>query len=233
MRSICRVGFALVAWAVLTVPTCAQGLIHRLPTDGTTVRYQVAVTQKTADGQTTNEAIDVRISSVGVAKTDAGDVRWIEISLRRPERSQVLKVAIPEKRFGDAQNPFAHIRRAWLKRDGAEAERVDPERARRAVAVFLVPHFEGLAGDATETIETKQGKFDCTVREGKAVVTLDNESVESTGKFWVTPKAPLGWAQLELRRRTVRNGELVRESTSRFTIAEVAADARSALPAQQ
>jgi hypothetical protein len=197
------------------------------------VRYQVAVTQKNAAGETTNEAIDVKISSVGVAKTDVGDVRWIEIVLRRPEHSQILKVAIPEKRFGETQNPFAHIRRAWLKRDDAEPERVDPERARRAVAVFLVPHFEGLAGDATETIETKLGKVDCTVREGKAVVTLDNESVESTGKFWLTPKSPLGWSQLELRRRTMRNGELVRESTSRFTIAEIGADTRSALPAQQ
>ncbi len=234
-----RMHAALVPLAVFAIGLIgppvvhAQGLIHELPPDGTSVRFHIAVTQKSGDGQSNNVAAELVVSSVGVAKTDAGAVRWIELSLRLPDATHLLKLAIPEKHFGKSEDPFAHIRRAWLKRDDGEAEQVEPERARRAVAVFLVPHFEGLAGDKSETIDTKLGKLDCTIREGKAAATIDNTTIESTSKFWLNSKAPLGWAQLELRRKTTRGGEFVRESTSRFTIAEVKEKAVSELPDRQ
>ena len=225
------VSFAVVAIGSTIVE--AQGLIHQLPPDGTSVRFHIAVTQKSGDGQSNNVAAELDVRSVGVAKTDAGNLRWIELSLRLPNQTHLLKLAIPESHFGKTEDPFAHIKRAWLKRDNGEVEQVEPERARRAVAVFLLPHFEGLAGDKTETLDTKLGKLECTIRDGKAAATIDDTSVESTGKFWINPKAPLGWAQLELRRKTTRGGELVRESTSRFTIAEVKDKAVSELPDRQ
>jgi hypothetical protein len=216
-----------LAWAE---SASAQGLIHQLPPDGTSVRYSVAVTRKGPGGEASNVAVDVTVSSVGVLKGSDGDLRWIEISLRLPEQSQLLKLAIPEKRFGKGQDPFAHIARAWLKRSDAEPEQVEPDRARRAVAVFLAPHFDKLTGEGSDTLDTKIGKLECTVREGKTTATFDNTTMESTGRFWLSSQAPFGWAQLELHRRSMRGGELVRESTSRFTIAEVRRQAVSALP---
>ena len=211
----------------------AQGLIHQLPPDGTSVRFQVAVTRKVPGGQSASQAAEVAVSSVGVAKAADGDLRWIEISLRLPKQTQLLKLAIPEKHFGKGQDPFAHITRAWLKRDDAEPEQVEPERARRAVAVFLVPHFGELSGEGTETLDTKIGKLECNVREGKATTKFDDTTLESSGRFWLNSQVPLGWAQLELHRRAVSGGELVRETTSRFTIAEVGRRAVSQLPDRQ
>jgi hypothetical protein len=229
MRLVATALGVAMGWLVAR-PAPAQGLIHQLPPDRTSVRFHVAVTQKSADGQSSNLAAEVLVSSVGVTKTPEGNERWIEIALRLPGQTQLLKLAIPEKHFGKGDDPFAHIARGWLKRGDAEPEKVEPERARRAVAVFLVPHFEKLLGEKTETLDTKLGKLECNVRDGKATATFDTATLESTGRFWLTSKVPLGWAQLELHRRTTRDGELVRESTSRFTIAEVRDDATSELP---
>ena len=93
-----------------------------------------------------------------------------------------------------------------------------------ATGNFLRDHYTNPGGFAA---------LECPIREGKAAATIDNATIESTGRFWLSPKAPLGWAQLELRRRTTRGGELVRESTSRFTIAEVRDKAVSELPDRQ
>ena len=52
----------------------AQGLIHQLPPDGTSVRYNVAVTRKGPGGDASNGAVEVTVSSVGVNKASDGDV---------------------------------------------------------------------------------------------------------------------------------------------------------------
>jgi len=233
MNAICSFASVLSLCLLWADSALAQGLIHQLPPDGTSVRFQVTITRKVPGGQAANQVAEVVVSSVGVTKAPDGDLRWIEIALRLPEQTQLLKMAIAEKHFGKGQDPFAHIVRGWLKRGDAEAEQVEPERARRAVAVFLVPHFNELTGEDSETLDTKIGKLACTIREGKATATFDNTALESTGRFWLNSKAPLGWAQLELHRRAVRGGEVVRESTSRFTIAEVGQRAVTQLPDRQ
>src|SRR5437870_1015437 len=123
MKTIWALASALVAHSIWASPVSAQGLIHQLPPDGTSVKFHVAVTQKTADGQSSNVAAEVVVRSVGVIKAQDGDQRWIEISLRLPEQTQLLKLAIPEKHFGKGQDPFAHITRGWLKRGDGEAEK--------------------------------------------------------------------------------------------------------------
>jgi hypothetical protein len=101
----------------------ADGLICRLPADGTRVKYDLESTAEMkadaadfpglASPKTVNVRGAITLSSVGHTKVDQQECRWIEIGRDIPEQEvrSVLKLLIPERYLGRGEDPFLHVLR--------------------------------------------------------------------------------------------------------------------------
>ena len=149
MKPLC-VGSFLIALALLA-PAFAQadGLLQRLPADGTWARFRLLAVVEDQDGVQTKEDGYLTMSSVGVVTENDERCRWIELVYQwdgREGEYDVSKWLIPERRLQKGEIPLDHVKRSWGKMWGKEA-RLDTDITRnRTGDLHLI-----LAGPLQET----------------------------------------------------------------------------------
>jgi len=190
--------------------TRADGLIHKLPADGSWARYDL---QWHGPAPTGGLAVlrtgTLTVSSVGRSVVDGDQCRWIEIRNASERDGQevvsALKMLIPEKYLLSGMNPPGRVVKAWSRHPavngGAPQEITEftGEHARPIRA--LSDMFFGMPAEVRmldeESIETtKLGKLNCPGVAARHILTRGN--LESTFDYEVRlhDKAPFGVVML-------------------------------------
>ena len=116
MRLTLITGLVLCAAAI--EPVRGDGLIYRLPEDGTQIRYD---TELSSDLQETPTEGSLTVSSVGQTTVNDEKCRWIEIksiaTANGQDHIQIIKALIPEKDLAKGKRPLEHVVRIWVKTD--------------------------------------------------------------------------------------------------------------------
>lgn len=226
----------------------ADGLIHKLPADGTWAQYDLQW-----HGPTPNGGLAVlrkgtlTVSSVGQSVVDGDQCRWIEI--RHSSESDgrevvsVLKMLLPEKYLLAGMNPLGHVVKAWSRHPavhgGAPQEITESTGEKARPIRALSDMFFGLPAEVRmldeEAIETsKLGRMKCPGISARHILTRGN--LESTFDYEVRlhDKAPFGVVLFSSA--TIHKEGGVTKIPAYLTVlrlADFGIDAHSELPDQQ
>lgn len=235
--------FVLVVFA-LCHAVRADGLVLKLPEDGTWAVYKAEGYKQRGDKSKENVSGWLRISSVGKA-TEAGEpCRWIEIEnsykTDAGDRRWTEKLLIPEKFLTAGEAPAEHIVRGWFQFDPLPAE------GKPAPLSLLEgkPHSRGsayyLCGPSADAIDLppapvacKLGEPRCAGLQGSQLVKLQNgaQTAEANCTFEVRlhDDAPFGVVLFQ----HVVAGPDGREAMMKLTLDDFGPTARSRLPTRQ
>ena len=191
----------------------ADGLIHKLPKDGTWVEFKIEGSG--IKGNNPKDVIQVegtlRISSVGLEVVNNEKCRWIEIDLTIDAESNVhveqyiMKLLIPEKHLKRGEAPAEHILRGWRqairggrKRDIRKVREVNGKPDAELSSMFLVGPLKDIIKLDAETVVVKGEKLKCKGEKGRFTVQepRGNKNREMSGIIWVRlhEKTPFGVA---------------------------------------
>ena len=160
----------------------AEGLIQKLPEDGSWVEYFLEGSETDV-----NDPNDVKgakgtltISSVGTETVDGEKCRWIEIYVtskqdnRNEEDQIILKLLIREKHLQKGKNPGKNIIRGWEKYSRGQQEgqvrklrMVNSKPSIDFFNVLLVGPLENSEKLKLKEIETEKGKLKCAGSKGE------------------------------------------------------------------
>jgi hypothetical protein len=178
---------AAAVWGILASVSSARadGLILKLPADGTWAVYKAEGYKTRGDQSKEHVSGWFRISSVG-KKTEQGEpCRWIELEnsykTDAGERRWTEKLLIPEKYLTAGQAPAEHIVRGYFQFDPLPQEgkpaplpKLDGKPHTRGAAYYLC----GPSADADELapapVACKFGEPLCPGRKGTSLVKLQN-----------------------------------------------------------
>jgi hypothetical protein len=229
---------ASVCACVVAAPICADGLVFRLPEDGTSARFSLDLkvgmqgVDKSAGGY-------LAMSSVGKETVDGQDCRWIEFKMVMEadgkEEAIIAKALLQEKGLKTGENPSAFMIRGWVKRGSREPEALNDVNNQRAgpLAFFLSgPPADNKKLDKA-AIDTKLGKLDC---EGVAGTTRFEQGAEKVAIKYATrlhEKAPFGVVETRMEFQVERDGNPRGQGELTLKILELTQGAKSELPDQK
>ncbi|MEX0938057.1 MAG: hypothetical protein WDZ59_09370 [Pirellulales bacterium] len=187
---------AIVAIVAVPATAHAEGLIHRLPEDGTWARFEITGTATEPDGavQVTVQGTQT-IRSVGQLDVEGEPCRWIELEMdanfnrtgSEPEKLfEYLKLLIPEKRLKQGENPREHVLKAYKGPTAAGAQALAPNTA--SLDEFFHAPLEETAAMPAETIKTNDREWTCEGTLGQS--TTNNTRFVTRTR--VHPEAPFG-----------------------------------------
>jgi hypothetical protein len=225
----------------------ADGLVYKLPADGTLARYKVHSKMTLPDnGKQIATDGSLTIASVGSTKIDGLDCRWIEMVLEvnlgpgKTDRS-IFKGLIPEKYLAKGENPQGQWIKGWVKLGQGQPQALSKEMlANPTLKLNLI--VTGPLQDAKplkkKEVDTVLGQVSCEGQSGTLLVkggsVMVKDGVATVGDAKVLfqnyfhDKAPFGVAWSRMRMPS--NSGTVEEELS---LAEVRADAKSQLPDQE
>jgi hypothetical protein len=189
-----RAWLAIVLAAAGASAALADGLIWRLPPDGTSAEYQgechgefkEVLPKELADRlppeerenrqqrQTLNRRTTVTVSSVGQVTRAEQKCRWIEFVWGFGDGEHVLKILVPEKYLTRGHDPLDHTILALFNPKGRDRAQIPPEKGFDRIA-YELDRFRPLSPAPLKelrqlpkaTITTPVGTFaDCEVVEG-------------------------------------------------------------------
>ncbi len=112
------VHLTVLVLVLLPSTASADGLLRRLPADGSWVRYQWTFTRTEGAPQL---AGTITISSVGTTTVADEKCRWLELKLIYDEQQSkhlwLMKLLIPEKHFKHGDDFMKQSVRMWFKVD--------------------------------------------------------------------------------------------------------------------
>lgn len=207
----------------------ADGLVYRLPEDGTAAVFRMEMTQDAGDRS--REVLGtLRLSSVGKDTVDGKACRWIELRLRMTEgdreQDKVAKLLIPEAELVKGGDPMSAVVRAWEKEEEDEPERMeDPASHRRPVPVFLSGPLEdaGTGDDEAVAVEGL-GNLTCKTITGRGAYG-DAQQLKVEFTTARSDKAPFGVAKCTMK---FQHGE--QRGTVELLLEKVETKAESAIP---
>jgi len=233
-------------WSILVVLTFAfgatsaraDGLIYRLPEDGTAVRFAMdfKVNHNGMEEMATGELVQ---RSVGKVDVDGKPCRWIEFKFTIDKGGQqfnmLSKVLIPESALKAGENPGAHMIRGWMK----QMDR-DPEELKDLNTPKAGPLGAFLAGPATdakklakETVDSKLGKLECEGVTGSLMIDQGSEKVAIKLENRLHDKAPFGVVKSRMEFQVERNGQARENGVITISALEVTKGTQSELPEQK
>lgn len=121
---------AVLMSAVITAQAAlADGLIRKLPDDGTWATFKTEGYKEKRDKRKETSTGWLRISSVGRVTEDGQPCRWLEVDSTysnggRPERRSIDKLLLPEKYLAAGEAPGEHVLRGWTRFDQPEQGQV-------------------------------------------------------------------------------------------------------------
>jgi len=228
----------MIAAVITAVPltASAEGLLYKLPADGAKVVYDMKLTAKRGDMTMTIDGT-LSLASVGKAKVDGADCRWIEVSMKMMfqgmERVTTAKLLVPEGQLGKGKDPLAHVKKAWLKQGERPAKELKEPKQREGgpLPAFFPAKLTNVKKLKPETIKTGIGELKC---EGVTATTTykqgDDRSTKVDYRIRRNDKAPFGVAACTMKVQETRNGETRDAAELEFTLKSVEKDAKSTLP---
>lgn len=219
MRALIRCPLA-VALALITAPAQAEGLLRRLPEDGTWVRYR---TQTQREGESDAQEGSLTIRSVGRLSEGNDTFRWIEYQLVTGGRTVLMKFLIPEEHFKGGARPLQHARRCWNKYGEQVSELNLPIGGEPLV--FLSRYLPGPLDNPQKldkvVVESGLGELECDGLRGEMTAL---EKFRFSYTLRLHKEAPFGVVTC----RSVQG-----RYTTTLKLVEIGKDAESALPSYQ
>ncbi len=211
----------------------ADGMIYRLPADGTWAQYDLKVEAVDGQGRKIELTGSVLVKSVGKVQEGGEDCRWIEIKLSLDQDDGnagiLAKALVPEAHLGRGKSAIKHIKRLWWKQGQEEPMLVEEVDDPRYGIVQLV--LAGPASDAKplppKTVKSKLGELPCKGVAGTRSLGTGNQARRFTFETRLHKKAPFGVVSVELQPETPENGV---PSMVRLTLSDFGTTALSDLP---
>lgn len=243
MRAVCLLTTTILL-ATVAATASADGLIHKLPEDGTWALFEMSGGEQDA-----NDPKDfkkgsgtLKLSSVGAAAENGEKCRWIEleawITYNGRESTHLHKLLIPEKRLTKGETPAEHVVRGWERttrpdREGEvrELRTVDSKpRVGDIESVLLGGPGKDVKKLEVKVIETKLGKLKCDGVTGTFISKMHGpggvREMEGTFEAWFHEKAPFGVVAYYIETKEP-NGDIV---TINLDLSETGTTALSQLP---
>lgn len=126
---ISQIVLTLVVITLATHAALADGLIRKLPEDGTWATFKSEGYKQKRNKQKEPSTGWLRISSVGSVTEEGQPCRWLEIDSTysnggRPERRAIDKLLLPEKYLAAGEAPGDHVLRGWIRFDQPEEGKI-------------------------------------------------------------------------------------------------------------
>jgi hypothetical protein len=232
---LCILSLAVVFGGSSQSGVRADGLIYRLPQDGSWVRYDLSM-EGTQDLKWPVKSVGtLMLSSVGRQRIEGQPCRWIELRLdvgaevklpdrqvKAQQRHIILKMLIPEEYLTAGADPLAHVRRLYYKDGDRKPELIEDEKWKqyeidRFRPLFPKPPAGKIADDhrAFEALDTKIGRLDCekltfeSSYDGPLARGARGRWIwQGEHQVWLSEEVPFGVAGLMLKSQSKEwNGE--------------------------
>ena len=233
---------AAMLFALRPAPACADGLIHRLPPDGSWVQFDVA-----GEGRGPNGEVRVAmrgtltVRSVGQDSADGKVCRWIEIETtiegerngQKQQETETWKVLVPEEFLASGQDARAHVVKAFKKNRSGKVHELDVK-GKDAQAIesldefFHAPLAESRKSEKVELV-TPAGTFRCTKVDGKGFSQVGDSGVDVGTQTWLSDEVPFGVAGYRHEKSRSRGGVNIGGRWMELKVAKTGTDAKSAL----
>lgn len=223
--------------ALLAIPsaaTRADGLIYKLPKDGTSVEFEMKGSYE-RNGQTMEFDGTFSMSSVGKETVDGEACRWIEFKMvmKREGNEQTIlsKVLVPEKQLAAGKSPISHVKKAWLKQGDREAKEVDLSGPQAGpMPALLAGPFSDAKKLEAETIDSGLGKLECKGVTGSTQFKQGSQDHKYTFTNRLNDKAPFGVVTSEMKFEMTRDGQQAGSGTMTLKLVKVGKDAVTEIP---
>jgi hypothetical protein len=227
-------------WATLTgvcvlVPGSARadGLLYRLPEDGSWVRFAFQYTfkldglEKAGQGKGT-----MTMASVGKAVEGPEPCRWIEFRVRLkdigPEQILIRKLLIPEKYLKKGENPTEHVVRGWAKFKNEAVGRAVPVHGRWPA--YLAGPLQGEKKLDQQLVESKLGALRCAGVTGWIQYQEGDLHTKVTFETRLHEGAPFGVVSGRMQFEVKRDGKVQQTIDATAKLIDFGKGAKTALP---
>lgn len=238
--------FLVSSVAANPAPSHADGLIDRLPEDGSWVRYHMTMTGSLPVEM--DAAGTLTIKSVGEASEGERKCRWLEIEFEAEMMGRkehvVFKLLVPEANFEKKKgkepkpaDPTGEFVRAWFRESGGEIKEVTPDDPQaHGLSIFLGGPLKNRAKlDEPRTVQYQKGQLTC-----KAAYTGDLQirhvgapvgfTQEIKATCWPHEKVPSGTAASRIEAVMKRDGMEQARFEIEFILEDFGTGAKSELP---
>ncbi len=221
------VAAAVISLFIASTSVRAEPLIQLLPADGEWVAFQTSVEE---NGKSVSNIWTIK----SVSKKEVAGVpcRWIEMQLKREEKSLMLiKCLIPESEFGKGKHPLGKAKQVFIKQGDRELAEF-PSLAAASPLVALVlqgPGTDAKKLDEKEAVEMQAGKIECDIISGKSEGDLGFVKTTLTHRLLLTDKTAFGLAGATVEISITVNGK-TDKAKLKNSLHESGKDAKSALP---
>ena len=215
------IALAVASVSLASTPARADGLLYRLPKDGTWARFEMRHTNDNAVVRKT----DVFMRSVGRTDDSEGS-RWLELKYPQEEGTRTVKLLIPEQRLQEGESPLDHVLRAWVRKGEAT------ESLAKARDFWLLVLLAGPLTQVEElerkAVDSPLGELECPGLTGRAHVREDDRfELDLTYTTRRHEKAPFGVVTCDIDGILLRGGEKKAKFKIEFRLAEVGENAMS------
>jgi hypothetical protein len=206
----------LAAFTAHPTSTRGDGLIYKLPADGTQVVYDLNIARHKSGEPGSERKVTgtLSIAAVGKKKVDGTDCRWIEFTMKMTyqgrERNVVYKLLIPESDLGKGKYPLSNVKQAWTKQRDSVRQISDASGRQAGPLPSFLPNPLKEAKKAKATlIETGAGKL--SAKKLTARTEYEQGDANRTDKFTVAyelqlaDKTPFGVAGGKMTIKEYRN----------------------------
>ncbi|MCH7686308.1 MAG: hypothetical protein IH899_06465 [Planctomycetes bacterium] len=237
----CAACIVLIVICLPNSETRANGLIQKLPQDGSWVRYHTRINIEKP--QKTEFTGTLTIRSVGRKTVNNEPCRWIEFDMtmnieNRTERT-ISKILVPEKLFKSEKSVSPKVIRGWIKRNDADPkEETDTEKlSSDEFAAFLPdPSRKVKTVKVKKTVDYQKGQLtvESAITGSVKLPVPENAKIkiESTFDFtmWSHEKVPFGTAEAKWEFSSKLEDQLLSKGTVTLTLEDFGTGAKSALP---
>jgi hypothetical protein len=236
MRPLCTC-FVVLLPALVSSPARADGLLYRLPEDGSWVRFEMTMTINEADGDHGTGTGSLKMSSVGRTQVDGEDCRWIELRLHttvaNDKDDAVAKVLVPEKHLQSGASPIEHVARGWIQWEGNEPVPLRQSPQRSLVAAFLAGPPEDAKKLEKRRVPSKLGDLECDGLTGSSTFKEGENQFAITYRTRLHDKAPFGVVSCRMDFEVARKGQIQSSGTMALKLVAFGGGAESELPGRQ
>ncbi len=243
--NICRVGvFFLCLGLSLFAPVVVQanGLVYRLPKDGTWVTYHVNWQLYGPEAEDSEGTGTWTMQSVGTEMVDGKKCRWIEITEQldaragEPKQERTVKFLIPETALQSEKDPRKHTIRYWWKMGNNDAKKHDGQQMSGQTLMFLHGRAESskeIKLDKTVLYQRGEFKFE-KARLEKEVYRWQHNGKQRAMTFqntlWLNEKVPFGTAASKIETKFSQEDEYLWTWTRKLSLNDFGTGAKSVLP---
>lgn len=230
-----RAALTILLLALLASPAGADGLIYRLPPDGTAAVFELESTTNW-QGKDTQTRGTLAVRSVGREAVKGELCRWVEVDVQTrtdTDKDRLLyKVLIPEKALAGGRATVEDVRRCWYLRREGNAKLLDkhPQDERWGpLPLLLFGPPKDLKKVGAVEIDSPLGKLKCAGESGRFKFTQESRNWEVDYVARVHERAPFGVVELRMALKQNRQGRLGTVAQT-LKLVEVQKDVRGQLP---